>query len=68
MENEPMSYVDPAAYTIPEFCTTHKLSRSELYKLWKQGLGPRIKRYGTKVIITGEAAAEFRAQEQAVTA
>jgi hypothetical protein len=53
--------ITPVIYTIGEFCTAHRISRSQLYKLWREGAGPRVKRVGTKVLITAEAAAEWRA-------
>jgi hypothetical protein len=54
----------PVIYTIAEFCTAHRISRSQLYKLWREGAGPRVKRVGTKVLITAEAAAEWRAKDE----
>ncbi len=33
---------EPPVYDIPEFCRAHRLSRSTLYDLWQQGLGPRV--------------------------
>ncbi len=60
-----------AAYTIPEFCVAHRISRSALYEMWKRGIGPRRAKTGTgpssKVIITGEAAADFRRDLEAAT-
>jgi hypothetical protein len=29
-------------HKVSGFCTLEQMSRSELYKLWKQGLGPRF--------------------------
>jgi predicted DNA-binding transcriptional regulator AlpA len=51
------------AFTISEFCAAHRISRSWLYKEWKAGRGPRIKRIGSKVIITSEAAADWRHED-----
>jgi hypothetical protein len=51
----------PAALTIKEFCRTHRLGVSTYYKLKQRGLGPREKHVDTRVIITMEAAAEWRA-------
>jgi hypothetical protein len=50
----------PAAYTIAEFCAAHRISRSQLYELWHAGKGPRVKRVGARVLITIEAAADWR--------
>jgi hypothetical protein len=62
LDGEDRRSIDPPAYTIPEFCTTHKVSRSMLYKMWANGSGPRAKSVGVKKIITAEAAAEWRRQ------
>jgi hypothetical protein len=50
------------AFTISEFCTAHRISRSWLYKAWKAGRGPRIERVGSKILITSEAAADWRCE------
>ena len=49
------------AFTIPEFCTRHGLSRSLLYKQWASGEGPERMLVGDKVLISFEAAARWRA-------
>jgi hypothetical protein len=48
------------AFTIAEFCETHRVSRSWLYQEWAAGRGPRVKKIGAKNLITVEAAAEWR--------
>jgi hypothetical protein len=54
------------AYSIPVFCQRHDLSRAALYNAWKTGKGPRIMRLGTRVLISKEAAAQWRQElEQA---
>jgi hypothetical protein len=57
----------PAALTIKEFCRTHRLGVSTYYKLQKLGLGPREKRIDSHVIITLEAAAEWRAGQDTIS-
>jgi hypothetical protein len=52
--------MDQAVFTVAEFCTAHKVSRSRLYKEWNEGTGPRVLRVGTKILITKEAAADWR--------
>jgi predicted DNA-binding transcriptional regulator AlpA len=47
-------------YTVPEFCESHRISKSFIYKLWKLGRGPRITRLGTRRLISEEAAAAWR--------
>jgi len=53
-----------AAYTVAEFCAAHRMSRSRLYAEWKQGTGPKIIKIGTKVLISREAAAEWRRERE----
>jgi predicted DNA-binding transcriptional regulator AlpA len=52
------------AFTLAEFCEAHRISRSWLYGEWAAGRGPRVKKIGTKNIITAEAAAEWRTADQ----
>ena len=60
-----------AAYTIPEFCVAHRIGRSALYKLWTEGNGPRRIQVGagrsSKVLISVEAAADWRRDREAAT-
>ena len=53
---------DRAAFTIAEFCEAHRISRSKLYQLWAAGIGPRLMKVGVKVLISIEAAADWRRQ------
>jgi hypothetical protein len=50
------------AFSVREFCELHSLSRGHYYNLRRQGLGPVEAKLGTRTIITGEAAARWRAQ------
>jgi hypothetical protein len=59
---------DRAAFTIAEFCEVHRLSRSALYKMWAAGTGPRIMRAGSKVLISIEAARDWRREREAAAA
>ena len=52
-------------FTIAEFCAVHRISRSRLYQEWKEGTGPRFFHVGTKVLITREAAADWRREREA---
>ncbi|MPZ57508.1 MAG: hypothetical protein GEU91_13605 [Rhizobiales bacterium] len=56
-----------AAYSIAAFCDEHSLSRSMFYKMQNQGLGPRLMYAGTKVLITDESAAAWRAEREAAS-
>ena len=48
------------AYSIPEFCDAHRISRGSFYNLQKEGLAPLTFRVGKRVLISEEAAAEWR--------
>lgn len=52
--------VDPPAYSVPAFCAAHGISRGYLYVLWAEGRGPRRTKLGRRVLISGEAAADWR--------
>jgi hypothetical protein len=56
------------AYSIPEFCKAHRISESMYYKIRAAGQGPREARALTKVIITKEAAADWRRERTATEA
>src|SRR5262245_13315041 len=60
--------IDPDAFTIDQLCQRHGVSHSVYYRLKAKGLGPREIKLGTKVLITKEAAAEWRAAREAETA
>jgi predicted DNA-binding transcriptional regulator AlpA len=60
LEHSPAREGAHYAFTISEFCETHRVSRSWLYSEWKAGRGPKVKKIGAKNIITAEAAAEWR--------
>jgi hypothetical protein len=56
-----------AAFTVNEFCAAHRISRSKLYLMWGEGIGPRYFNVGTKRLITTEAAADWRRAREAAT-
>jgi hypothetical protein len=59
----------PAAwYTIPEFCTAHRLSISMYFKLKADKRGPRETAVGSRRFITFEDAAAWRAAQQETAA
>jgi predicted DNA-binding transcriptional regulator AlpA len=49
------------ASSIEQFCKDHGISRATFYNLKKTGKTPRLMHVGTRVLITDEAAAEWRA-------
>jgi excisionase family DNA binding protein len=55
------------AYNIPEFCRAHGISRSTFYNLVRDGGAPRLMRVRDRVLISREAAEEWRRQCEAQT-
>src|SRR5215831_17906622 len=62
------SDLPPGAYTISSFCVAHDLSESFYHKLRPLGLTPREMRVGSRVLISFESAAIWRAEREATTA
>ena len=57
-----------AALTIEQFCDAHHISRTHLHNMTKAGKGPRVMRLGRRVLISAEAAAEWRRSLEQETA
>lgn len=57
----------PAAYTVPEFCTAHRISRALFYIILRDGRGPRVLKLGRKTLVTADAAADWRRRMEAAT-
>jgi hypothetical protein len=58
--------IAPAAYSIREFCTAHRISLDHYYKQQRLGLGPTVMRVGHRSLISFESAGEWRrAREEA---
>ncbi len=55
-------------YNIIEFCQRHGLSRSSFYNLEKIGQAPRCMRVGARIMISKEAAADWRREREAAPA
>jgi len=55
-----LSLADTLAFSIPEFCRRHGISRAHFYNLSKSGNGPAVMRVGRRTLISAEAAAEWR--------
>jgi predicted DNA-binding transcriptional regulator AlpA len=47
---------EPLIYDLADFCVAYRVSRSKLYALWRQGLGPKTHRLGRSLRISREAA------------
>jgi predicted DNA-binding transcriptional regulator AlpA len=56
--------IDPPAYTVPEFCAAHRIGRSLYYELARAGAGPRVTKFGSRAVIFGEDAREWRARRR----
>lgn len=58
--------MDIEAYSILQFCAAHGISRASFYNLVTAGKAPRTMKVGGRVLISKEAAADWRrACEQA---
>lgn len=59
----------PSAFSIEQFCESHgNISRAYFYKLLAAGQGPRLMKVGRRVLISEEAAADWRREMEARTA
>lgn len=59
--------VNTVAFTVPEFCDAHRISRPLFYRLVRAGSGPRLLKAGRRTLITAEAAASWRSQMENAT-
>jgi hypothetical protein len=55
------------AFTIEEFCQRHRISLQFYYKLRQRGLTPREIRVGSCVLVSREAAEQWRREREAPT-
>ena len=53
--------------SVSAFCADNGLSRSLFYRLLKDGRGPRVTKIGRRSLISGQAAAEWRARMEGET-
>ncbi len=63
-----MNEIKPPVFTIAEFCADHRISRTTLHYLERDGKAPRMMTVGRRVYITAEAAAEWRKRMEGDTA
>ena len=59
------SRVAPAVYTVPEFCSSHRISRALFYIMAREGRGPAIIKAGRRTLVSKEAAEQWRARMEA---
>lgn len=52
------------AFTIAEFCDAHGFSRGHYYTLKRLGLAPRVMQLAGRVLISAEAAADWRRERE----
>ena len=52
--------IAPLAFTIPQFCQAHNVSRSQYYEMKKDGSAPVEMKIGRKKLISHESAADWR--------
>jgi hypothetical protein len=64
-EVSPPGYTDPPTYDVEEFCRAHNISVSFFFKLQARNEGPRTMLVGTRRIVTGEAARDWRIAREA---
>lgn len=54
-----------AAQTFAEFCADNRVSRSKIYEMWHEGIGPDFFLVGKHIRFTREAGAAWRAAREA---
>ena len=60
--------VEPLSLTIAQFCKAHSIGRTTLWKMWREGKGPRRFRVGRAVRISAEEARNWRGESSDETA
>lgn len=60
--------MEKATYTLAQFMDLHNVSRSNFYRLQRAGKAPRLMRVGRRVLVSAEAAAEWRKRIEDETA
>lgn len=54
--------VEPLSLTIAQFCKAHSIGRTTLWKMWREGKGPRRFRVGRSVRIPADEARNWRGE------
>jgi hypothetical protein len=60
----PVTDGDIDAFSIRDFCQRHGISEAFYFKLKAQGLTPQEMRLGSRVLISRESAARWRAERE----
>lgn len=61
-----ITYARPA-FSVAAFCADHGIGRTHFYELLRQGKAPRLMKLGRRVLISAEAAADWRRAMEAAT-
>ena len=56
------------ASSVTRFCKDHDISRAHFYNLFRAGCAPKTFKVGSRRLISDEAAADWRRQQEAETA
>jgi predicted DNA-binding transcriptional regulator AlpA len=59
--------MESQAYSIPQFCAAHSISRALFYLLLCDGRAPAVMKVGRRTLISSEAAAAWRKRMEAET-
>lgn len=62
-----MQPTSPVTLSVSEFCLAHRIGRTHFYAMLKQGRAPRLMRVGRRVLISAEAAADWRREMEQAT-
>lgn len=65
MSNSAAQQSEASAFSIAEFCSRHRISRTTYYALKKDGRAPLEMKIGTRVLISVEAAENWRRRVEA---
>jgi predicted DNA-binding transcriptional regulator AlpA len=66
-QTECVAQSSPAAFSVPEFCSAHRISRAMYYLLARDGRAPRHFKVGRRRLISAEAAADWRRRMEAAS-
>lgn len=59
--------VEQQAYSIVQFCAAHGISRATFYNLIDRGEAPRTMKVGARMLVSREAAADWRRDREGAT-
>jgi hypothetical protein len=63
--NDPAAIAVALAFTVPQFCSAHGISRALFYILQREHRGPRVMKCGRRTLIARESAEAWRRQMEA---